>query len=165
MNFLKRRRNGNFRIFDNRAHWWIRRALRALDLLLREAPPHGGASRRSRSSARSARLIQHTGERALPFLNFIFTNFTKKNCYAPSSCDVPEQFCSGLIAGDFNINLHSVYEHAGARLFQESFLSTGFYPTISLSTHVWWPRSVIFLKRFSSQILTLLGRGRAVSKF
>ena len=39
------------------------------------------------------------------------------------------------IAGDFNINLHSVYEHASARLFQESFLSTGFYPTISLSTH------------------------------
>ena len=39
------------------------------------------------------------------------------------------------IAGDFNMNLHSVYEHAGARLFQESCLSTGFYPTISLSTH------------------------------
>ena len=40
--------------------WWIRRALRALDLLPREAPC-GGASRGSRSSARSARLIQWTG--------------------------------------------------------------------------------------------------------
>ena len=39
------------------------------------------------------------------------------------------------ITGDFNINLHSVNEHAGARLFQESFISTGIYPTISLSTH------------------------------
>ena len=29
----------------------------------------------------------------------------------------------------------SVNEHAGTRLFQESFLSTGIYPTISLSTH------------------------------
>ena len=40
-----------------------------------------------------------------------------------------------FITGDFNINLHSVNEHAGTRLFQESFLSTGIYPTISLSTH------------------------------
>ena len=40
---------------------WIRRALRALDLLSREAPPQWWSFAGSRSSARSARLIQRVG--------------------------------------------------------------------------------------------------------
>jgi len=40
-----------------------------------------------------------------------------------------------FITGDFNINLLSTDGNAGSRAFQECFLSTGFYPTISLATH------------------------------
>ena len=39
------------------------------------------------------------------------------------------------IAGDFNLNLSSVSQDTNTSNFQESFLSAGFYPTISLPTH------------------------------
>ena len=39
------------------------------------------------------------------------------------------------IAGDFNLNLSSASQDTNTSNFQESFLSAGFYPTISLPTH------------------------------
>ena len=39
------------------------------------------------------------------------------------------------ITGDFNINLHNITENANAKQYEETFLTNGFSPLISLWTH------------------------------